>query len=328
MNSRILLLLLLASLLVSCKAAEQEVVPSVPWATTRPAPTTPKGSRPATMPAEAKTTMDRFLKAVDERKWEKALSFCKPRTQIRASRYGVEEYFRAFVPTEELRAVPTYQFWTSCKDLTSGEYDYLGCFLNLSKTTDGQSINWEWWLERTPHGWKIDLPEVPLEQWIQEETDRLGRLKDRDEARWKALEPKLKGLRTQLTALHRQYRLGRPMPFRLELINEGKYELSYDDQQVTVNGSMIVKDETGQIVPYTAGSVQTAAGSYRPIKPGERVVLFAELDIAKQYDIKRAGKYRVQFSGRGLSIGDAIGSSNGSARRAFPSNTVEIDVLP
>lgn len=327
MNSRRLFLLLLASIFVSCEAPEQEAVPCVPWATTRPAHTTPKGGWLATMPAEARITMDRFLKAVDERKWEMALSFCKPRTQVRASRFGGEEYFRLFVPTAKLQAEANYRFWTYCKDLTSGEYDYLGCFLNLSKTPDGQSINWEWWLERTPHGWKIDLPDVPLEQWTQEETDRLRRLKEADEARWKALEPKLEGLRTQLTALRRQYRLGQAMPFRLELINEGKHELSYDDQQVDVNESMIIKDENGQIMPYTAGPVQTG-GSYRPIKPGESVVLFAELDIARQYDIKRAGKYRVQFSGRGLSIGDAIGSSNGSARITFPSNTVEIEVLP
>jgi hypothetical protein len=103
--------------------------------------------------------------------------------------------------------------------------------------------------------------------------------------------------------------------------------VSYDDQQVDVNASMIIKDEDGRVMAYTAGPVQTVGGE-RPIKAGERVVLFASLDIARQYDMKKAGKYQVQFSGHGLMVGDAIGSKNGVARRRFPSNTVEIEVKP
>ncbi len=320
-------LTLLALALAGCEANGQDAGPIVPWVTTRPARTTPKGGWPTTMPAEAKAVMDRFLKAVDQKKWEQALSYCKPRTQTRAARYGREEYLRTFVPIDQLRAEPAYRFWTYAQDQLSEEYEYFGCFLKLSKTPDGQPVNWEWWLERTPRGWKIDLPDVPVEQWTREEIDRLKRVKEREEAKWKALEPKLKGLRTQLTALQREYRLGRPMPFRLELVNEGKHELSYDDQQVAVNASMIIRDEDGRVVPYTAGPVQTG-GADEPIRPGERAVLFASLDIAGQYDIKKAGKYQVQFSGHGLTVGDAIGSKNGVARRTFPSNTVEIEVKP
>jgi hypothetical protein len=294
-------------------------------ATTQPACMKRKGGPPTTLPAEAKAVMDEFVMAVDEKKWDKALILCTPQTQSRASQYGEEEYFRRCVPMAKLKAERTFRFWTYTKH--NEEYRRFGCFLNLSKTPDGREINWEWWLAHTAHGWKVDLPGVPVERWIQDEVDRLKRDKERGEARWRALEPKLEGLRTQLTALQREYRLGRPMPFLLELINEGEHELSYDDQQVAVNESMIIKDENGKVMPYTAGSFQTE-GAPAPIKPGTSVVLFESLDIARQYDMKKAGKYRVQFSGRGLDVFDAIGSKNGAARREFPSNTVEIELKP
>jgi len=272
--------------------------------------------------------MNQFIKAVEDNNWDKALSYCSKRTNSRAARYERDEYFREFVPIAKLKAETNYKFWTYSQDGPGGKYHFFGCFLNLSKTSNGDSINWEWWLERTDRGWLIDLPDVPVERWSQVEIDRLKRYRENADARWKALEPKLKGLRTQLTALQQEYKLGQPMPFRLELVNEGAHELSYDKQQVAVNGSMIIKDENGRIIPYTAGPHQTAGGE-KPIKPGESVVLFASLDIAKQYDIKRPGKYQVQFSGRGLEVGDAIGSKHGVvARREFPSNTVEIEVKP
>jgi hypothetical protein len=280
------------------------------------------------MPADAKAVIDNFLQAVDAKDWDKALSYCSRRTNSRAKRYEREDYFQEFVPIAKLKAEPTYRFWTYGQERLGGEYDFFGCFLNLSKTSNGESINWEWWLERTARGWLIDLPDVPVERWSQEEIARLKQYRENTDARWKALEPKLKGLRTQLTALQQEYELGQPMPFRLELVNEGENELGYDEQQVAVNGSMIIKDENGRIIPYTAGPYQTG-GALKPIKPGASAVLFASLDIAKQYDIKKPGKYRVQFSGRGLMVGDAIGSKHGVvARREFPSNTVEIEVKP
>lgn len=277
------------------------------------------------MPAEAKDVMDRFVKAISDKDWEKALSFCKPRTQARAARYDHEDYLREFVPIAQLQAESSYRFWTYGKDRL-GEIVYFGCSIFLFRTQDGETVNWEWWLERTAQGWMIDLPDVPIHRWSQEEIDRHKRLKEKADAKWKALEPKLSGLRTQLTTPQHEYKLGQPIPFRLELLNEGRSELSYDRQQVEVNASMIIKDETGRVVPYTAGPVQTC-GSRKPIKPGESVVLFAALDIASQYDMTKPGRYWVQFSGN-VTVSDAIDWRNGVARRLFPSNTVEIDVKP
>ena len=94
-----------------------------------------------------------------------------------------------------------------------------------------------------------------------------------------------------------------------------------------LNDRYLIKDENGRVMPYTAGPFQTG-GAEKPIRPGASVVLFASLDIAKQYDIKKPGRYQVQFSGRGLVVSDAIGSRYCAARRQFPSNTLEIEVKP
>src|SRR5687767_4007968 len=270
MNSTKRSLVLVISIVMCFEADAQTTAPSVPWITTRPARTQPKGGPPATMPAEAKTVMDRFSKAVGKNDWEKALSYCTRRTQSRASKYGPEEYIARFVPIAKLQAEPNYKFWTYSQNRPGGEYEFFGCFLRLLDGPDGETVNWEWWLERTAHGWVIDLPDVPVDRWIEEEIDRFKRLKEKHEARWRALEPKLKGLRTQLTALQQEYRVGQPMPFRLELVNEGEHELSYDKQRVAVNGSMIIKNENQQVMPYIAGPFQTGGG-LEPIKPGESV---------------------------------------------------------
>ncbi len=326
-STSILALLVFAGFETRGQDAGQSL-PSVPWVTTRPASTQPKGGPPETMSAEAKAVMDKFCTAVREEKWEEALSYCTLRTNSRRCQYGsYENYIRECVPIAQLLAEKRYCFWTSRRASLGGEGDFYGCFLTLYKTPDGETVNWEWWIEKNLDGWRIGLPDVSVEKWCQEEIDRHKRLKEKAEAKWKALEPKLKGLRTQLIAMQEEYRLGQPMLFRLELVNEGEHELSYDHQQVAVNGSMIIKDESDRIIPYKAGPVQTA-GMDRPIEPGTSKVLFASLDIAKQYTIEKPGRYRVQFSGGGLRIGDAIGLENGVARRRFPSNTVEIEVKP
>ena len=104
-----------------------------------------------------------------------------------------------------------------------------------------------------------------------------------------------------MTPVSREFVVGRPMLFRLELVNEGKVELFYDRQQVAVNSSMTITDEKGERVSYTFGPEQTA-GRYQKIKAGSSAILFDNLDISSQYDLNKAGKYKVRFNGRGLGI--------------------------
>jgi hypothetical protein len=108
----------------------------------------------------------------------------------------------------------------------------------------------------------------------------------------------LAGLRTRLVPLAKQFTLGQPMKFRLELKNFGPTAVHYDSQAVAGNSSLVVRDPQGQLVPYIGGSFQT--GNFIPLPslaPGKTVVLFDGLDLASQYLLVRPGKYTVQFRG-------------------------------
>lgn len=113
----------------------------------------------------------------------------------------------------------------------------------------------------------------------------------------------IKGVTTKLIPLQQEYILGQPIPFRLEMTNNGSSIVNYDSQQVAVNDSMTIKDPEGQYVPYTSSMFQTLGGS-RPLKPGETVILFDQLDIASQYQLAKPGRYTVQFRGQDRAFGE------------------------
>jgi hypothetical protein len=108
----------------------------------------------------------------------------------------------------------------------------------------------------------------------------------------------LAGLRTRLAPVEKQFALGQPMMFRLELKNFGQAAVPYDSQAVATNGSLAVRDPQGRPVRYIGGSLQTAHGGPLPsLAPGKTAILFDGLDLASQYLIVRPGKYTVQFRG-------------------------------
>jgi hypothetical protein len=104
------------------------------------------------------------------------------------------------------------------------------------------------------------------------------------------------GLRTRLLPAQKEYIVGRPANFRLEMKNFGKQHRTYDSQQVDVNGSMRVRDPNGKPVRYVGGSCQTV-GTGKSIAPGETVILFDALDLADQYPFVKPGSYTLQFRG-------------------------------
>jgi hypothetical protein len=108
----------------------------------------------------------------------------------------------------------------------------------------------------------------------------------------------LAGLRTRLVPLEKQFVLGQPMKFRLELKNFGQGAVRYDSQGVGLNGSLLVRDPQGRPVRYIGGSFQTMGQSPLPsLAPGKTAVLFDALDLASQYLVVRPGRYTVQFRG-------------------------------
>jgi hypothetical protein len=108
---------------------------------------------------------------------------------------------------------------------------------------------------------------------------------------------KQNGVRTGLSARDEEFSLGKPMLFRLVVENLGSRTVQIETAQAAVNSSMAIERSDGANVPYIAGSVQTGMGR-RVLKPGERTVLFADLDIADQYLLTSPGTYKVKFRGQ------------------------------
>jgi len=108
------------------------------------------------------------------------------------------------------------------------------------------------------------------------------------------------GLEARLTLLDTSPKLSGRFRVRLELSNRGSTTYRYDSQQVDVNDSLVVRGPAGPAT-YIYGSYQTL-GNPKDLKPGETVLLFDELDVARQYSVAREGRYTVQWAGRGLSL--------------------------
>jgi len=111
--------------------------------------------------------------------------------------------------------------------------------------------------------------------------------------------PDRDGLRTRLLRAQKEYVVGQPVRFRLELKNFGTDNRTFDPQQVDVNASMIVTGPDGKPVSYIGGSFQTC-GDFESVEPDHTVVLFRgpDLDFTDQYSFIKPGKYTVQFRGQ------------------------------
>ena len=103
-------------------------------------------------------------------------------------------------------------------------------------------------------------------------------------------------LRTRLLPSQKDFVLGQPAKFRLEMKNFGNRRRTYDPQRVAANNSITIDGPDGKPVRYVAGGVQTG-GSPKSISPGETVILFDDLDLLTQYLIVKPGRYTLQFRG-------------------------------
>jgi hypothetical protein len=192
------------------------------------------------------------------------------------------------------------------------------------------TVSWTWKVEKTAQGWQIGFRTTPLDQWIQQEVARQHARDDEYRDAQIRLLRDIKGISTRLTALGSRFRIGEPIRLRLELVNQSRLELAYDDQQVGVNDSLRVTDRQGREI-HAAQTTQTCGGWVK-LRPGENAVLFDRLDIAKQYAIRQPGHYGVQFRGHGLSVGvedpdlKHQGSKIVGIPCRWPSNVVTIEV--
>jgi hypothetical protein len=164
--------------------------------------------------------------------------------------------------------------------------------------------------------------------WFEHHKDRLQestRCKDRLER----LIPKLGCIRVELKAMSECFRIGEPMPFTLELVNEGDSALYY--KYVTISGSLTILDDHDYIVTYCADAQYPTDTEFKRIEANQSVVLCDNYDISRDYGIDRTGCYKVEFNGVGLAVGDKFDDDSGMdvfcGEIDFISNTVEIKAI-
>ena len=263
-----------------------------------------KGGPPPPMDPEAEKVLTAFRAAVSVEEWSDVLALCVRAVRDEAGNYASAAAFcRAVLPVEEIASGDTVNAYAS---KIQGGAERQVVEYQWSVSLNGyEDVYWFCALCRKDTEWLMAFSTEPLSQYVEKVlADRKRRAEEYQRQR-AVLLPKLQNIAVRLTAAKSSFALGEPMPFRLEMTNGGSETLYYDDQQVDVNDSMIVKDSRDRKVAYIAGSVQTC-GASRPIEPGQTVVLFDGFDLASQYKMKAPGAYTVQFSGKGLSVGHRV----------------------
>ncbi len=260
-----------------------------------------KGGPPQPIDSQAQETIREFQQALAQSDWGRALACCTAQVQSNAQNAdNPEAFFQEVVPVEAVISVRKPGFSESRSEIVNGQREdtYYVWAVPLREA----DLLWPCKVLRHDSDWLIEFQAKPLSQYIEEKVQEREQHEQWVQRQTQILEGKLSKVRTRLVCLSETFVPGNPILLRLELIHEGDGTLYYDDQQVAVNGSMTVKNGDDKSIPYVGGSVQTGGG-FRPVGPGQTVVLFDNFDITKQYRIARPGQYTVQFNGGGLSVG-------------------------
>ncbi len=275
-----------------------------------------------------------YLRALEKSDWKTALSMCSISVMDKAQQYPTpESFFNTVVPVKEILNKlrdPYIGYGTRLPKYFAYIFN-----VGISKPDMPRDVSWQWKARKLEgrENWEIDFPAIPFETWLAKENQVITQAIKETEQRIKEMAPRLKGVRTLLTAKREEFVVGEPIYFRLQLINQGNSILRYDCQQVAVNNSMTIEGPDGKEVKYTAEYFQTL-GTIVLFKPGETKTLFDQFDITKQYDIRQPGQYRVQFNGKGLYIDigkeDTFDLNDPTSFRyyphIFPSNVVIITI--
>lgn len=262
--------------------------------------------------SEANDVMLQFQQALKSRQWDKALCLCSENVKSKANDYdSAEAFFKDIAPVDEIVALTQFQTSGGTYNNQNQRIAYR-CFLRAPAKRTIDEVDWIWTIRKNSQEWLIDFDTIPLEKWIEKETLRIT-----NEAveSHKRLEVMRKGFEIKLTALDKEFIIGQPMLFRVEMHNISKSPIKWmHTSSAMVNDSMFIKDPDGNIIPYVDTSYQTEAQD-KEIKPGEKVILADQYDVTTQYCITTPGRYTFQFNGF-------------KHYEINPSNIVEIKVKP
>jgi hypothetical protein len=299
-----------------------------------------KPGEPRRLPPEqrqANMVMLRFQDALASERWEEALALCSDRVRKKAADSPTPaQFFRDTMPIEHVLA----QWWGCWSCGTS----FYGMFVTLSEHGGTPRLDWYWGLAAKPGGYEVDYPPVKLDEYVAQKKAALQESEARRKTIREALEPKARGVATRLTAIGKRFTIGAPMLFRLELTNAGPTLVHYMDYGARYS-SLHVTNEQKEFSLHggVVGQIGVMKGK---LEPHTSTALAEKFDLNQHRSIKKPGRYTVQFGGREVAIGEPqphddfefgrfgehspIGGAFGylTLTNPFPSNVVEIEVLP
>jgi hypothetical protein len=252
----------------------------------------------------------RFLEALRQSDWERALSLCSEGVRAGALRSAsAEAFLKRFVPVERLAESSEFRprGWSS----REGRVVEVSTEVRLEAPDDRRPVEWPWALVRSGGTWAIDFELTPLEQFVRKERLKQSFAEQGPGRQFPALAAHVE---LELMPAVDQYVIGQPMLFTLRMKNVTDTPVVYmGTSAVMTNDPMLVTGPDGATLPYVETEYQTAGG-IQVILPGEVKTLADRYDVTSQYRILRPGRYRFQF--RGLHPGGK------------PSNVCAVEVKP
>src|SRR5262249_53973638 len=176
-----------------------------------------RGSDASQAKLDAAITVMRFEKALDAQKWDDALEMCSDRVRAGAVKWtSAEAFFRETVPLDKMLAYPQFAYF---REQHGGTLHRYGMLIVLTAPTVEPRVDWIWSIETAGTRWSIDFdPKViVLDDLIARKKAEIAKQQERMARLRKVVEPKLRGLKTQLTAVSERFEVSAPMVFRLEL---------------------------------------------------------------------------------------------------------------
>lgn len=253
-----------------------------------------------------------FCKALREKDWHKALSYCADPVKARAGQSDSPgAFFYSYVPVEKLAALSAFGvrgYGRVADDITRLSFE-----IRLEVPQAQWPVRWDWSLVREKDEWSVDFKTMPVETLVTKELAR--RALEEEDGRTR-IEKLKRHTEIRLIPLAEEFVIGQPMLFRLEMTSRGDTPILYTaagPHAIMCNDPMLIIDPNGSSVEYVDTSYQIGVWS-DAILPGETVVLADKYDAASQYRIRAPGIHRFQFRGWPSDV--------------TPSNVCEVSVKP
>ena len=218
--------------------------------------------------------------------------------------------------------------------------NFYGLVLSISEPGTTPLIQWYWAIVGTNGGWFIDYPSIKLDEYIAKRKAAIEERDDRVRRIQQALEPRIKSVKTRLTAVSNRFVIGQPMLFRLELVNSGQTSVHYMDKGLR-HQALTVLNEKSEPIPHAMPTPLQMLVRTAELAAGSSFILVDMIDINQHHEITKPGKYFVQFNSTELEVGQPLPHQEVDdfgenlplgifnflpATNKFPSNVIEIEV--